>query len=168
MTTGTLNYRIRPARKSDSDAIAGLKFEGDAYHSRFDLWPPECDMAEAGATVRKHLADSKSKIFVADHKGTGIVGFILATMRERETRHPEYRNIGEIGLIFVMPDHRRMGLGKKLVARAVEHFESNEIQQVTLRVVAQNAPGIGFWESISFETKVLAKTTTTERIRRCL
>jgi len=143
-----------------------LKFRGDEYHSQFDLWPPECEMGEARQVIRKHLGNRKSKIFVAVD-GTGhINGFVLIHLKKRDTRHADYKHVGEIGLIYVQPEHRRKGIGTRLVRHAIEYFESKGIEQITLRVVAPNARGIGFWESLSFETKVLAKTTTVDNVKK--
>ena len=74
------DYKIRFARKTDIEGIARLKFEGDKYHSQFDLWPPECDMTEARNTIKKYLIDKHSKIFVALDDTSNIIGFIISNL----------------------------------------------------------------------------------------
>ncbi len=168
MTVKSEECRIRFARKADLEYIAELKFRGDEYHSQFDLWPPECEMGEARRTMRKHLGNRKSKIFVAVDGSGHINGFVLIHLKKRDTRHADYKHVGEIGLIYVKQDYWRKGIGTRLVRRAIEYFESKGIEQVTQRVVAPNARGIGFWDSLSFETKVLAKTATVDNVKKRL
>lgn len=165
MNLGVGDYKIRFAEEKDIEDIAELKYKGDEYHNQFDLWPSECDMDEARNGVKKHLDDDNSSMFIAENQESQIIGFISVNSRNRETIHLDYKNIGEISLIYVEPDYWRKGIGTSLVKHAIEYLESKNIIWVTLRVVIYNEPGIKFWESLSFETKVLAKTTTISNVK---
>ena len=168
MAKETGAYEIRQATEADIEDIAKLKFKGDEYHSQFNVWPSERDMGEARAGVKKHLNDDNSRIFIAVKEASQTIGFISINSRIRETRHPDYKNTGEINLVYVDSNYWRCGIGTGLVRRAMEFFESKDIEHITLRVVMENEPGVKFWNALSFETKILLKATTIKNVKEKL
>lgn len=53
---------------------------------------------------------------------------------------------GKLEMLFIAPDHRGMGLGKKLLDYSIEHFQITEVD-----VNEQNPQARGFYEKQGFE-----------------
>ncbi len=53
---------------------------------------------------------------------------------------------GKLEMLFIAPEYRRMGLGKKLLDYAIEHFQVTELD-----VNEQNPQALGFYEKQGFE-----------------
>ncbi|SEJ37120.1 GNAT family N-acetyltransferase [Pseudomonas sp. NFR16] len=53
---------------------------------------------------------------------------------------------GKLEMLFIAPDYRGMGLGKKLLDYAIEHFQVTELD-----VNEQNPQALGFYEKQGFE-----------------
>lgn len=58
-------------------------------------------------------------ILVAAEKGGVIVGYVVATPAE-EPHPPEFT--GEIGAIYVLPDHQRQGIGRRLFSDVMRYL----------------------------------------------
>ena len=89
-----------------------------------------------------------------------LVGFITA---HRNEVPPVYRAVSEIYIseLYVRPEARRRGLGRRLVA-AVRTWavEREGAARLRLGVLARNAAGRAFWEAQ--EARPLAVTLTIE------
>ncbi|WP_296254328.1 MULTISPECIES: GNAT family N-acetyltransferase [unclassified Pseudomonas] len=53
---------------------------------------------------------------------------------------------GKLEMLFIAPKHRGLGLGKKLLEYAIEHFQITELD-----VNEQNPQALGFYEKQGFE-----------------
>jgi putative acetyltransferase len=53
---------------------------------------------------------------------------------------------GKLEMLFIAPQHRGMGLGKKLLNHAIEHYRVTELD-----VNEQNPQALGFYEKQGFE-----------------
>jgi putative acetyltransferase len=54
---------------------------------------------------------------------------------------------GKLEMLFIAPDYRGMGLGKKLLNYAIENYRVTELD-----VNEQNPQALGFYEKQGFET----------------
>lgn len=52
--------------------------------------------------------------------------------------------------VFVSPHHRRQGVGRALLVRALEHTAAHGVRRVNLTVYLPNAPAIALYESLGF------------------
>jgi GNAT superfamily N-acetyltransferase len=57
---------------------------------------------------------------------------------------------GDIPLVGVNPSHQGQGLGRHLVARALQWFRDNGCRTVTVRTQLRNIPALNFYRSIGF------------------
>ena len=60
--------------------------------------------------------------------------------------------IGAIQNVGVLPEYRRLGLGKALVYKALQGFHDVGIERVTLEVTVDNHPAVKLYEHIGFTT----------------
>lgn len=68
------------------------------------------------------------------------------------------RGAGSVQNVGVVPEHRGLGLGRALVARALEGFRAAGCRRVTLEVTAENEPAVDLYRSLGFlKTRTLYK-----------
>ena len=68
-------------------------------------------------------------------------------------RYQKARHVAELGVI-VQRDWRRRGVGRALVAAAVEAARASEvIKKISLRVFSNNAAALRLYESLRFRTE---------------
>lgn len=159
------SVKVRRARLQDLKTLAQLKYELDLYHKDMPIWPPECDMKEARRTVRALLKDRKHVVFVAESSNKEIVGTVTARVLMRKTLHPEYRKVGEIGVICVEEAYRHQGIGKCLVEACIDHFDKKGVRHVTLRNVVYNQISDRFWRALSLNPILYVRSSTVNEIR---
>ncbi len=120
----------------------------DDYNDVYALWL-SCkgmglnDLDDSEEGIRKFLKRNPDTCFLAEEEGK-IVGVIMAG------------NDGRRGYIYhaaVHPDHRRKGIGRKLVELAMDALENEGINKVALVVFKRNENGNLFWEELGFTTR---------------
>ena len=118
------------------------------YEAIYQLWSGiqgmgmrSLDDSEVG--IVKFLKRNPNTCFVAEKDGQ-IVGVILSGHDGRR---------GYIYHAAVLPNLRGQGIGKDLVAHAVEALKSEGIYKAGLLVYASNVIGNEFWESQGWERR---------------
>lgn len=118
--------RIRPFDKLDADAVVGLSLRAwaPAYASLervlgseiFRRQHPDWREDQRRA-VEAVLAVKKGNVWVAEAGAGTVVGFVAV-----ELHHPE-RDMGEISILGVDPDHQGVGIGTALTEFALERLK---------------------------------------------
>ena len=116
----------------------------DDYRQAYDLWI-ECgnglnDKDDSREGIDKYLKRNPNTSFVAVCEQK-VVGVILCGHDGRR---------GIIQHACVSPDHRREGIGRKLVDLALEALKQEGITKVLLVAFKKNEGGNAFWESQGF------------------
>ena len=114
------------------------------YEQAYDLWIL-CgnglnDKDDSREGINKYLERNPGTSFVAETDGK-IVGVILCGHDGRR---------GIIQHACVSPDHRRSGIGAKLVDLALDSLKAEGINKVLLVAFKKNEGGNRFWESMGF------------------
>ena len=91
--------------------------------------------------IRRH---PHAAVFVAEN-GAEIVGR-LSVARDP---HPASFHVADLGLM-VAADHRRRGIGRALLERAVERAAESRVRKLELHVFPHNEPAIALYESFGF------------------
>jgi ribosomal-protein-alanine acetyltransferase len=120
-------YRIRPASVEDAAALAGLE-----RRCFSDPWSAEA--------FRATLDTPGAAGFVAegDHE---LVGYILSLNAGR---------VAEVLNVAVAPEHRRRGLARRLLDRAVAGLEAEGVREMFLEVRESNAGALRLYEGAGF------------------
>lgn len=129
------SYRIRPAIRTDADALTRLAFLSKAHWGYPQAW---IDLWRDDLTVTPEIID-RSIAYVADIDGA-IIGFW--------SRTPETSNEPTAGWLFVHPDHMGRGIAKALwhevrreaAARGIHHF-----------IIEADPHAVSFYESLGAE-----------------
>lgn len=87
-------------------------------------------------------------------KGDEVVGFAQASLKFA----PDYLGsvkIGFINHVFVLPELRKEGVGKKLINLLIKLLKEKEIHSVELQVLSKNSIGRKFWNEMGFKEELL-------------
>ena len=128
------------ATESDIDAIVGL-----AELSGLAQWSRE-DYAEA--------ANAKDRLLLAARENRGnVVGFILVQLINASSDGVDV----EILNIAVDPRFKRKGIGRRLIAAALQGAEIGSGSKVILEVRASNDSAINFYRSCGFREQAVRR-----------
>src|SRR5207302_9371064 len=87
-----------------------------------------------------------------------VNGEIVAFVAGRIRTLPPYFGaapVGHISEVFVTEQHRSGGLGRRVLAAALEWFTQQQITRVELQVVAGNPDGIRFYRQLGWHEELL-------------
>ena len=141
-----MTVRIRQARPEDAATLVAL---GSAIGREPEAWLLNMDGWRTVGEERRYLrAIRRSRtaaVFVAEAPA-GIVGR-LSVARDI---HPASRHVADLGLM-VARSHRRQGVGRALLARAVEWAWEVGVTKLELHVFPWNEGAITLYERFGFE-----------------
>jgi ribosomal-protein-alanine N-acetyltransferase len=92
--------------------------------------------------LRDFLALPGAFALLAEAAGS-LAGFILATVRD---------DSGYLITIDVHPQHRRSGLGSRLLTAAEDRLRAAGVHAILLEVAVDNAPAIAFYQRHGYST----------------
>lgn len=122
-------FNVRLARPEDLDAIYKIEIESMENAWSYNL-------------IEKDLIHNiHSKYFVVEGSG-GVVGF-CATMLVIDEVH--------ITNIAVNLKYRGMGLGRRILEFAIDHYSGMNLKGITLEVNVKNVVAIELYKSMGFE-----------------
>jgi len=142
-----MSISIRPAVQSDAAAVMSL-----AYRLEEGVAPwrdPEAVAAAVRSWVQSavaHIDDGASAMFVAAD-GDAVVGFATA----EEKRHWAGATDTYIGELVVAERAEGNGIGRELVAAAIEWGRDRGHERVTLQTGTANLGARAFYEALGFE-----------------
>jgi len=149
---------IRPAVVHDADEIASLILRLKRLNGEFDplLKVREDALENAKRYVQDVVKEGKQLLLVADEGGKPV-GVINAVLRERSFYEPRWE--GAILDFYILPEHRRGGLGRKMLEEAIKEMKARGAQIITAEFPAQNKIASSFYDALGFRpiTSVYAK-----------
>ncbi|HEV2713031.1 MAG TPA: GNAT family protein [Gaiellaceae bacterium] len=139
------DYVIRPAHPRDAKALVALAEEIAAEPPGWLIsdghWRTVADERRYLRAVRRYR---DAAVFVAETKH-GIVGR-LSLGRDP---HPASRHVADLGLMVAIA-WRRRGIGRALLAQAVEWAREVGVRKLELHVFPHNEPAIALYEGFGF------------------
>ena len=142
---------IRKARAADREDVVRLWMDLLRSQATLDArYTPADDAQVRWRNDYGEWLDRESRrLFVADVEGR-VCGFISA---ERSSPAPIFEGRSEVYVdeIFVEPDYRRRGLGRKLVGAVREWAESLGAERIRAGLLAANDEGRAFWKLVGGE-----------------
>jgi len=140
----------RLARTSDVDDIAAVQIR--AWRSAYaNLLPAEVLSGLDPADValewgRALLSGEQHRVFVAVSEGDGaIVG--AASVGPASDPDLEGSSVGEIGALFIDPDHERSGHGSRLMHACVDMLRGMEMTECVTWIALDDEPRRAFFAS---------------------
>ena len=141
---------IRPAGRGDAEAIGELWAALVAHHHALDPALPQAapeGPARYARAVGDHLRNSTTQILVAERDGQ-VVGYILGVIADMVSSFFAHDATGFIADLYVSPEFRRNGVGRRLVAAMAEWFAGCGLKQFEWHAAAQNSDALAFWQAI--------------------
>lgn len=144
-----LDVTIREAHPDESDEVMGLWTALHEEQEELDdrIGPLADDASERWENdFPEWLEDEGTRVLVAEHNGI-ILGFVLA---ERWYPPPIAEQNFEIYIesMFVRVEHRRRGIGRKLVDAVADWTEEEGAERMRLGVLSVNEEAKQFWRSV--------------------
>lgn len=138
---------IRIACPADAHAIAAVHVLGwQAAYAGIVPAAYLSGLSLAARTERWHgilTGDRSGFTLVAEALQTGVIGFVSGgPERTGDTEYP-----GEFYAIYLAPDHKRQGIGVRLMEAAAQTLIEREFDRAMLWTLAQN-PSRGFYDAL--------------------
>lgn len=138
-------FTIHEATAADIPALARLHVKTfNQTHTFLGFGGPKYETREWQYREKFAKADGAWFCFVATDANGDLVGFAAGEPSDDE----HYR--GELSKLYVLREHKRRGLGARLVCHVVRRFLAQGITSMQLFSQADN-PSIGFFEAIGGE-----------------
>ena len=151
---------IRPAASTDVGDLGRLGALLVAVHHDFDaarfIAPTPQTQAGYGEFLAGQLAQEDAVVLVAE-EGGAIVGYTYAALEGNDwltLRGPA----GVIYDLMVDPEHRRRGLGRRLLSEAIAALERMGAPQVQLSTAERNATAQRLFASLGFRPTMIEMT----------
>lgn len=140
---------VRQATEADLEAVAGLRLEFLAEHRGVDpMRLPAGFKATTLEFLRRHEESATSRSWLVEHDGiaVGVVTMLLLDLAPR----PEDASglEGYIINMYVVPQHRRHGVGRKLLAACRREADELGLRRLLLYSTPDGRP---LYESAGFE-----------------
>jgi RimJ/RimL family protein N-acetyltransferase len=143
---------VRRATPADATALVEL---GRAVSSEPEAWLiTESDwrgVADERRYLRAIRRSPHAAVFVAEYDGAVIGRLSLA-----RDSHPASVHVADLGLM-VAAGHRRRGIGRLLLAQAVEWAREAGVEKLELHVFPHNEPAIKLYQRFGFEREGLRR-----------
>lgn len=147
-----MDYTIEPAQPNDAEATH--RYLNSIFASRPDvlfLRPEGIPLEKVSSLITESL-DSKDKLFLLARSGHEVLGTLTFS---RHTKS-EMTHCGEFGM-SVHPDHRRKGIGSKLIEKIERWAEHNDLEKIELQVWSNNIPGISLYNKLGYQVEGIRK-----------
>lgn len=123
------DVRIRPARIQDLDALLTLEalFPSDRMSRR---------------SLRRFIESPSASVLVAESQDRVLGNLVLLTRKDSR--------LARIYSVIVDPQSRGLGLGRRLVEKAIELARTRGSKRLALEVRADNAPARALYARLGF------------------
>ena len=151
LNIGYQDMVVRLATASDIATISHLYNEFFKYNN--SMQPAFCVAAKEGGQYPKNVIDGATGDILVAEVENEIIGFIHV----EEDKTPPYPSVAQhrfacIVDFYVIPDHRRRGVGKALLENVKEWAINRKLDYLELFVLEENEIGQRFYEKEDFKT----------------
>lgn len=159
------DYTLRPARTADLDRLVDLLLglQDHVEQSNPDVWRMR---GSARANLKGQLVGRLNAVdscgLVAEHKQDGVIGLVFGRIIINNRYTPS--RAGQIDQAFVHTNHRRTGLGSRLVALLCRFFAAKGVEDISLRYVVGNDEAAAFWSAIGFTPRIVTAGMVREQL----
>ena len=167
ITREPIGYEVRTARVQDIPDLVAMRLKLEAHVQKRNpvSWKmSDKKIAGMGDFFRRQIEAANAEVFVIQDREPGkIVGMCLG----RKLVHDDYipDASGRIDDVWIEPEHRRRGLGSRLVAELIRYFESQGVQALTLDLNQGNREAEAFWQGLGFEPSHVVMNANLDEVR---
>lgn len=153
--------RAAPEDIDEAARLAGMLVRMHHQHDPARFFLAEDVEAGYGWWLRRELARPEAVVMVATSDGA-VVGYGYATREERDW-NALLDDHGAIHDIFVLPEARRGGLGRRLLDALVAELEALGAQRIVLSTMVDNGPAQALFVAAGFRPTMLEMTRNPRR-----
>ena len=124
------------------------KLNGAFHEMGYSLPSPE-NVGQLWLDSFRRTLGKFSNIHVAE-VDKKLVGFMLSKVK----RLPPYMGgmlVGELSDMWIEPDYRRFGIGRRLSVIAIDWLREQKVHSVEIQVLSGNEPSYKLYESMGFK-----------------
>ena len=155
-----MGYQLRMGNLKDSSLLN--KF---MYLTYQELFPHQHDFSHLTETVSKYFSHHTPLWFVQRKEQQVATDLAVACLwmgnAIDQIRGERYAHIF---LIFVLPKHRRQGIGTALIRAAEEWSKARGDRQIGLQVFTNNQPALNLYRHLGFSPQTISMTKPLSRI----
>ena len=150
--TDKANVTVRDATEADLDRVAELWVEMIDLHHDLDerFWRRKPDGPEIFREWMAGAAEDEKRVLIVAEVDGAVAGFVHANVTNSPSPM-EDKTSAFISDVSVGFDYRGKGVGRKLMAGALERLAEIGAEDVTLLAAVKNECAVGFYEALGFE-----------------
>lgn len=161
-----VSVRVRPATHDDIPSIIKLLREIDLSSGLFSGRPLH-DPSEKHLTERlTEVLDSDARLLIATDESGAAVGMLVT--RPDSVGAIDLTPVLHVTHLMVDPQHRRRGIGRALLAAAVQLADEQGFEHVLSTAAAGSREGNRYLARIGFAPLVVHRIASTATLRRSL
>ncbi len=125
-----------------------MRLAREMFETGYFIIPSEANAEKWVRFIREGLAEEKSFLLVARSDGKPV-GFVQGSVPKfpLEVSEPA----GTIDNLYVLPEFRGRGIGKKLMAEGLKTLKTRGVKAVRLSVLKENRVAIKLYEKLGFK-----------------
>jgi len=150
-----MKISIREARAGDLPAIKEMDRDVVLFVAGLDSAKDLAEVSKRHEEIfERWFSISEQKVFIAfdEAKPEAILGFVWLINNSEQFTGIPYCFVMDLG---AREGHRRQGIGKALMGRAMEYTKSTGCDRLKLMVNARNKNAIRFYRQLGFELEDL-------------
>lgn len=158
------NLTIRRATSSDVDTIAELRVLSQKHFEKSNplIWQITAEGKKLlKQKVENDMTNDNIQILLAEANGE-TMGYVQGEVTRRSDYAP--KTVGHISLTYVEKQFRRKGVGTRMVKELLRFFDSNEVENVTVRYIIGNKEAEGFWRKLGFISIITTSSTNPKEL----
>lgn len=148
-----MQARIRKAKLGDIESLTKMFLEFNNFEEALDPEFKELDLRRING-FRKHVERGikgiEGKSILVAEKKEGIIGLIYCETKERPNVF-KVKRTGFVNDLFVLPKHRKQGIGKLLMKEAEKEFRKRKLGYACLTVLSNNKSALKAYKAIGFK-----------------
>ena len=149
-----MDFIIRPALKSDYEALCEIIDEIDALHRNAlpSIYKKPDGPVREKDYINSIISDKDQRVLVAMHEGR-IVGFINAVIiASKDFPIVKKRKYVKLDTVVVKEEFQRSGIGTRLMEGIHDWAREKGMNQIELAVWSFNTSAISFYNKLGYKT----------------
>ncbi|MGK7922015.1 MAG: GNAT family N-acetyltransferase [Trichodesmium sp.] len=140
-----------------------VKFMSRTYRELF----PEQDFSHLAQTVDRYLS-SQTPLWWVETMAKPTTSPVACLWVGSAIDQVEGDRVTHIFLLYVSPQHRRLGIGSALVTHAENWAKARGDRQIGLQVFISNQPALNLYQKLGFESESVLMVKSLEEGRRSI
>jgi GNAT superfamily N-acetyltransferase len=149
-------YTLRAAESVDLERLIELllALQDHIEASNPALWRMDGEArTHLKGQISARLQADDGCALVVQHEQEGVIGVIFGRIIVNNRYTPS--RAGQVDQAFVRVDHRRAGVGSRLVAGLCRFFAGRGVEDISLRYVMGNEEAASFWSALGFAPRIV-------------